>query len=195
MVRAKKTAEIIVECKRVREERGWSLQRVLDEVRAQGGYTSFSSVKRFFAEGSENSNFNYEETVLPIARAMLGIGVETPEPDGTEEQSVEYYHQIEGLKSLVELKNAILLEKEAELQRADARREEAVKAEREHGANLLALAQAEAQKKLDFLKGELAKKDRMVRRCLFFCAGVLVIVLIYALLMDAAAPTVGLLRG
>ena len=69
----KKIAEIVTKLKKVREEEGISYQRIVELVEQNGGYVSLSTVKRVFSEGSESYGFQYENTLKPIADAVLGI--------------------------------------------------------------------------------------------------------------------------
>ena len=67
-----KTAEIITELKRVREEEGFSCARIVELVEQNGGSVSLSTVKRVFEDGSESYGWQYENTLKPIAAAVLG---------------------------------------------------------------------------------------------------------------------------
>ena len=61
-----KTAEIITELKRVREEEGFSCARIVELVEQNGGSVSLSTVKRVFEDGSESYGWQYENTLKPI---------------------------------------------------------------------------------------------------------------------------------
>ena len=67
------TRDIIMKLKEVREERGLSYGDILDLLEKNGDYLAKSTISRVFAEGSEEQGFRYEETIRPIANALLDI--------------------------------------------------------------------------------------------------------------------------
>ena len=69
----KKVAGIVSRLKKVREEEGLSYQRIVELVEKNGGCVSLSTVKRVFEEGSEAYGWQYENTLKPIADAVLGV--------------------------------------------------------------------------------------------------------------------------
>lgn len=120
MSRAAKTADMVKILKAVRDEYGYSYQNIFDKVEAAGEYVSMSSIRRVFADGSENQNFRYEDVIRPLARALLGVDEVTKTPDPkNKEQREEYYLQIEGLKTAVELKDIKIAELEEKLKKSE----------------------------------------------------------------------------
>lgn len=69
----KKIAGIIAGLKKVRAEEGLSYQRIVEMVEQNGGCVSLSTVKRVFEEGSEAYGWQFENTLKPIADAVLGV--------------------------------------------------------------------------------------------------------------------------
>ena len=67
------TKDIIVKLKEVRQEKGLSFNDILNLMEKNNDYLSKSTLSRVFAEGSEDSSFKYEETIRPIANALLDI--------------------------------------------------------------------------------------------------------------------------
>ena len=65
--------DIIIQLKKVREEKGLSYSDILNLMEQNGDYLSKSTLSRVFAEGSEEVSFKYEETIRPIANALLDI--------------------------------------------------------------------------------------------------------------------------
>lgn len=110
MTQQERIAEIIVQLKQIRRERGLSLQDVHDLVVAAGGYLSLSSVKRVFAEGSEKQGFRYQDTIQPLVRALLSVTEETPENNDVTAK------EIDALKNVILLKDTMIqdLQKENE---------------------------------------------------------------------------------
>lgn len=132
MARAAKTKEVILALKEVREQRGLSVQRIHSMVENNGGILSLATVKRVFSAGSEDQNFRYEDSIKPIADVLLDLGAARQPSEESATGSA--------LRELLELKNAIIEEKIAELARV----------------------QAEAQKKIDFLREQIAEKDKQI---------------------------------
>ena len=141
MSRQDKTREVILQLKAVKEERGISLQRVHDITTEKGGNVSFSTVRKIFSEGSENMNFRYEDTVQPVAMALL----DTDEPPREVSGVVET--EAEALKALVQLKNSIIKEYQEKIDKMEEREAE---------------IKAEAQRKIDHLVKEGERKDLLL---------------------------------
>jgi len=58
-----------------------------------------STLRRVFAEGSEDVNFSYDRTIAPIARALLFQDAAETEGNAAEDD------RIEGLRAVILLKN------------------------------------------------------------------------------------------
>lgn len=67
------TRDIIIELKKVRKEKKLSFTDIMKLMEANGDYISKSTLSRVFAEHSEETSFKYEETIRPIAKALLDI--------------------------------------------------------------------------------------------------------------------------
>ena len=85
----KKIAEIIQKLKKVREENEISFQRIVELVEQNGEYVSLSTVRRVFEDGSETYGYQYENTLRPIANAVLGIYEETGEATADEADAMK----------------------------------------------------------------------------------------------------------
>jgi len=129
-----KIADIIVKLKRVRADNGLSYQRIAELVEQSGEYVSLSTIKRVFEEGSEAYNFQYENTLRPIANAVLGIySSEAAEPTADEAAA---------MRAIIEYKTAKVDELTAQL----ARCEESYK------------------RRIEFLKHQIELKDSRIDR-------------------------------
>lgn len=126
-MRAEKTSEVIQALKRVRAEHGYTYQRILDMVSENGGNISMNTVRKVFSDGSEDMNFRYEDSIQPIADVLLQVS----SPAAADEP------ELDALRQLVQLKNAIIEENRAELSRTRERETE---------------IRADAQTKIDYLK-------------------------------------------
>lgn len=65
--------DVIFTLKNVKKEKGLSLDKILALMEANGQFLSKSTLSRVFADGSEDKSFRYEETLRPIANALLDI--------------------------------------------------------------------------------------------------------------------------
>ena len=104
--------EIILQLKTIKAEQNLTNQDILDMVEASGGVTSISSVRRVFAEGSENQSFSFRNTIQPISRVMLG----TTEPTKIVKEDEHLLQaQMDALKQVCELKDSMLNDLQAAL--------------------------------------------------------------------------------
>lgn len=128
-----KIAEIITKLKKVREDNGLSYQRIAELVEQNGGNVSLSTVKRVFEDGSEAYGFQYENTLKPIADAVLGIytASEAASPD-----------EADALKAIIDYKSDKITELTARLEQTEE----------------------SYRRRLDFLKDQIALKDKRIDR-------------------------------
>ena len=106
----KRIADIITSLKKVREENGLSYQRIVDLVEENGDYVSISTVRRVFEEGSEAYGFQYENTLKPIAAAVLGLygSSEDVTPD-----------EADTMKAIIDYKSERIADLQERLKRAE----------------------------------------------------------------------------
>ena len=104
------TKEIILKLKEVREEKGLSYGDILEIMEKQGDFVSKSTLSRLFAEGSEDCSFKYEETIRPIAKALLDI--ETIEDSDNMD--------VQAMKSLLKYKIQVIEDKEKRIAELEA---------------------------------------------------------------------------
>ena len=140
------TKELILKLKEVREEKGLSLNEIVGMVEQNGDYVSRSSIQRVFSDGSETLSFRYEETIRPIAKALLDI--ETIEEGDNMD--------IQAMKTLLKYKIQRIeeLEQQIELLKASLDKEKL-----KHHDKIDSI-RAECDKKIDFLKEQIAYKDK-----------------------------------
>ena len=67
------SADLIRRLKEVKEQNEITLPRIMDRMEENGDFLSMSTLRRVFANGSEAVNFDYENTLMPIARALLNV--------------------------------------------------------------------------------------------------------------------------
>ena len=107
--------EIILQLKQIRRDRELSIQDVYFMVKGAGFSTSESSVRRVFAEGSEEQNFRYQDTIQPIAQVLIGVK-EEGEPLNVAEA--------DALKQIALLKDSMINDLQRENEQLKARIDE-----------------------------------------------------------------------
>ena len=96
-----KAAELIHQLKEIKSRDEITYPRIMERIEAKGSYVSLTTLRRVFADGSEKNagSFNYENTLLPIAEALLNVeDVPTPE-------SSPYAKEIDALKAVIHVQN------------------------------------------------------------------------------------------
>lgn len=135
------TKDVILKLKEVRDEKQLSYGDILELMEKNGDYLSKSTISRVFQDGSEDQSFRYEETIRPIAKALLDI--ETIEEDDTTD--------IKAMKSLLKLKIARIEELEALLENEKHKYHEKLAKESKH-----------FQDSLSFMTHQIALKDKRI---------------------------------
>ena len=138
--------DIIIRLKEVREEKGLSFNDILALMEKNGDFLSKSTISRVFAEGSEEQSFRYEETIRPIANALLDI--ETIED--TDDMDVK------AMKSLLKYK----IQRIEDLEKQIKNLETALDKEKIKYHEKMDKERAQFQKSIDFLKEQIAYKDQ-----------------------------------
>lgn len=133
------TKEIIIKLKEVREERNLSYNDIVSLVEQNGDYISRSTVQRVFADGSEGVSFRYDETIRPIANALLDIDNIEAEDD----------MDTQAMKTLLQYKNQRIKDLEQQLDKEKLKYHEKLEKERE-----------QSRKSIDFLKEQISYKDK-----------------------------------
>ena len=109
MKKARKVPELVTQLKAVKIERGLSNSDIVNLLQAKGYGTSLSSVKRFFADGSENMAFSYEDTIMPLVEVLLVEATPVPVEDlDSLADAQQYIAQIEGLQADALLKDKVI---------------------------------------------------------------------------------------
>ena len=146
------TKDIIIKLKEVREEKGLSYNDILELMKKNDEYVAKSTISRVFAEGSEEMSFKYEETIRPIANALLDI--ETIEADDDMD--------IQAMKSLLKYK----IQRIEELEKQIVHLESTLNKEKLKAHEKLDKERAQHAKSIDFLKEQISLKDKRMDQLL-----------------------------
>lgn len=140
------TKDIIVKLKEVRDEKGLSYNDILELMEKNGDFLSKSTISRVFADGSEEMSFRYEETIRPIANALLDI--ETIED--TDNMDVK------AMKSLLKYKIQVIEDLERQIEQLET----ALDKEKIRSCEKLEEERERHRRSIDFLKEQVAYKDK-----------------------------------
>ena len=140
------TKDIIIKLKEVREEKGLSLNNILELLEKNNVYLAKSTLSRVFAEGSEDNAFKYEETIRPIANALLDME-NLEETDDLDTKA---------LKTLLKYK----IQRIEELERQIEQLEAALDKEKIKYHEKLDEERAMYDRRVEFLKEQVAYKDK-----------------------------------
>ena len=140
MSKQEKTREVIRQLKNVREERGLSIQRIVDMTEANGTPVSLATVRRVFEAGSEERNFRYEDSIKPIVDVLLEV--DRPAGSGGKDEA-----ELDMLRAVVNYKNTRIAELEADAANVEAK---------------VQAAKDEAQSKIVFLKEQIKFKEEQM---------------------------------
>lgn len=96
-----KAQELIKELKEVKTRNEITYPRILERMEKNGKFVSLTTLRRVFADGSEQNaqSFSYENTLLPIAEVLLDV-----EDVPTDDDS-PYAKEIDGLKAVIRCQN------------------------------------------------------------------------------------------
>lgn len=96
-----KSQELIRQLKEVKKTNEITFPRIMERMEKNGKVVSLTTLRRVFADGSENNanNFSYENTLLPIAEVLLNVE-DVPTP-----ASSPCAAEIDGLKGVIHVQN------------------------------------------------------------------------------------------
>ena len=143
---------LILQLKQVRQEKQLSFGDILDMMEKNNDFVSKSTLSRLFAEGSEDIKFSYEDTLLPVARAIL-------DTDHIEEDDND---DVRALKSLIQYNTQTIKNTRQEIERLEA----------EHNKVMLDIhnkidhERAEWSESIAFLKQQISLKDQRIDQLL-----------------------------
>lgn len=83
--------------KEIKSEQGLSISQIMEIMEKQGKYVSEATLKKVFADGSEEKSFRYQDSIAPVADVLLDIYGDT---SGIED--------VESLKQIIHEKNKLI---------------------------------------------------------------------------------------
>ena len=63
----------IIKLKKIKQEQNLSIKKIMDLLEDRGQFVSEGTLKKIFAEGSEEKSFRYQDTLAPLADVLLDI--------------------------------------------------------------------------------------------------------------------------
>ena len=63
----------IIKLKKIKQEQELSIKKIMDLLEDRGQFVSEGTLKKIFAEGSEEKSFRYQDTLAPLADVLLDI--------------------------------------------------------------------------------------------------------------------------
>lgn len=96
----KSSQELIRQLKAAKKEKEITFPRLMEKLEQNGKAISLTTLRRVFADNSEQfDSFSYENTLLPIAEILLSVeDIPTPKDN-------PYSKEIEGLKAVIHTQN------------------------------------------------------------------------------------------
>ena len=70
--------------KQIKAEQGLTIPKIMDLMEERGQFVSEATIKRVFADGSEEQNFRYQDSIAPIADVLLDMYGDTSNLDDAE---------------------------------------------------------------------------------------------------------------
>ena len=147
--------EIVVKLKAVQTQQKLTIPQIKKMVDSTGAFVSETTLRRVFAQNSEiEDSFNYENTLRPIAQALLIEDTLSTADDVTRAK-------VESFEIILAQKNEII----------ESQKRQIEKLKEEYDKRC-----AECRKRMDFLRDQIEKKDRrmdekdeMIKRLLDKC--------------------------
>ena len=73
--------------------------RIMERLEKNGKFISLTTLRRVFADGSETTNFSYDETLMPLAEVLLDV------EDGPTPEDAPNAKEIDALKAVIHVQN------------------------------------------------------------------------------------------
>ena len=110
----------IIKLKKIKQEQNLSIKKIMDLLEDRGQFVSEGTLKKIFAEGSEEKSFRYQDTLAPLADVLLDIygdQSEINDAGGLKQIIREKNKQIEFLMIKLEEQKDVYAERKAMFER------------------------------------------------------------------------------
>lgn len=144
------TKEIIIRLKEVRAEKRLSYTQILAMMEENGDYVSRATLSRLFGEGSETLTFDYENTIRPIANALLDIDTDE-ETDNMD---------VQAMKSLLRYKSRLIESLEDQIKELKEKHETEIANLKVKHHEQLDSEREQSRRSIEFLKEQVSLKDK-----------------------------------
>ena len=144
--------ELITRLKEVREEKQLSYGDIMELMEKNGDFIAKSTLSRVFAEGSEELSFKFEETLKPIANAILDIDT-IEDTDNMDVQAMKYLLKVK--EQVIEERDKQIRTLESELDKEKLKHHDKLDKERE-----------QYSKRIEFLMKQIELKDNRIDQLL-----------------------------
>lgn len=147
------TRDIILQLKKVREERGLSYNDIIDLMEKSGKYPlAKSTISRVFSDGAEEMSFRYEETLKPLADVLLDL------------DNIEDYDSIDvqAMKTILKYKTQRIEDLQNQLRTVES----ALDKEKLRSIEKLEHEREQHAKSIEFLKNQIDLKDKRMDQLL-----------------------------
>ena len=133
--------------KQIKAEQGLTFPKIIELMEERGQYVSEATIKRVFADGSEEQNFRYQDSIAPIADVLLDIY--------GEDSSIE---DAESLRRIIREKNKLI---EFLMMKLDEK-------EQEFGKRIDLYEERKAlyEKTINRFEVQITRKDELIERLL-----------------------------
>lgn len=133
--------------KQIKQEQGLTVPKIMDLMEERGQFVSEATIKRVFADGSEDQNFRYQDSIAPIADVLLDMYGDASGLD-----------DISSLRQIIREKNKLIefLMMKLDEKEQDFERQRVLYEERK----------SLYEKSIDRFETQIARKDELIERLL-----------------------------
>ena len=133
--------------KQIKQEQGLTVPKIMDLLEERGQYVSEATIKRVFADGSEDQNFRYQDSIAPIADVLLDMYGDASGLD-----------DVSSLRQIIREKNKLIefLMMKLDEREQDFERQRALYEERK----------ALYEKSIERFETQISRKDELIERLL-----------------------------
>lgn len=186
--------ELILRVKEAKAATGITYKEIEEKTKEIGSPVSESSIKRIFAEGSENKTTKNDKTLMPIASVLLDSSVLREAMTPSKEAPQEAMDILDMKNDRIDvLKRQMQTEAEEYQQKIDELTRQLERKDEDHRAMIAVLnrqiekAEETTKERIAYFKERMARSDKIIR-LLGSALGILVFAILIALGIDNLHP-------